>query len=59
VRDRGGAIKRLCEGENRFEVMGGEELTGGGGSMTALCGQWGMAALANGGVEAVGELVGE
>jgi hypothetical protein len=45
--------------ENQFEVMGGEELTGGGGSTTALCGQWGMAALANGGVEAAGELVGE
>jgi hypothetical protein len=45
--------------ENQFEVMGGEELTGGGGSTTALCGQWGTAALANGEVEAAGELVGE
>jgi hypothetical protein len=39
VRDRGGALERLCEGKNQFEVMGGEELTGGGGSTAALLGR--------------------
>jgi hypothetical protein len=30
---------------NRFEEMGGEELTGGGGSTVTLLGRWGTAAL--------------
>jgi hypothetical protein len=38
VRCCGGALERLCEGENCFEAMGGEELTRGGGSTLALLG---------------------
>jgi hypothetical protein len=59
VRDRGGALERLCEGETRFEAMGGEELIGGGGSTVALLDQRGMVALGRWRGQGAGEWVGE
>jgi hypothetical protein len=59
VRDCGRALDRPCAGENRFEAMGGEELTRGGGSMVALLDQQEQWRWAGGGVDVAEELVSE